>query len=67
VREHLGKIVLIHGDDVVGVFSTLGEALTEAHRRFGMARMIFRPITEKDEPEWISNVDINHPSVRRID
>jgi hypothetical protein len=67
VREHLGKIAVIHGDEVVGAFATLDEALTEGHRRFGMARMIFRPITEKDEPEWISNVDINHPSVQRID
>jgi len=66
-REHLGEIALIHGDEVVGAFATLGEALREGFRRFGEARMIFRPITEKDEPEWISNVEINHPSVRRID
>jgi hypothetical protein len=66
VCEHLGKIALIHGDEVVGAFATLGEALREGFRRFGEARMIFRPITEKDEPEYVSNVDINHPSVRRV-
>ena len=68
VPEHVGKIALIHIDEVVGVFPTLGEAEAEAFRRFGLnARLIFRLITEKDEPEWVSNVDINHPSVRRID
>jgi hypothetical protein len=67
VREHLGKIALIHGDEVVGAFATLSEAQREGSRRFGNARLIFRPITEKDEEDWVSNVDINHPSVQRID
>ena|SRR6266478_3871345 len=67
VRDHLGKIALIHGEEFVGAFTSLGEALTEGFRRFGHARLICRLITEKDELEWVSNVDINHPSVRRID
>jgi hypothetical protein len=68
VREHLGKIVLVHGDEVLGPFDTLGEAEREGYRRFGInARMICCLITEKDEPEWVSNVDLNHPSIRRID
>jgi hypothetical protein len=68
VRDHLGHIALIHIDEVVGAFPTLAEAEREAYRRFGInARLIFRLITEKDEPEWIGNVDVNHPSVRRLD
>ncbi len=67
VREHLGKIALLHGDEVAGVFDNVNDALLEGYRRFGHARLIFRPITERDEPEWISNVDINHTCVRRID
>ncbi len=67
VREHLGKIALIHGDEVIGPFATLAEAQREGSRQFGNARLIFRPITEKDEEEWVSNVDINHPSIRRVD
>jgi hypothetical protein len=67
VRDHLGQIALIHGDEVVGAFATLDEALTEGFRRFGYARLIFRPITERDEPEFIPHVDINHPSFRRTD
>ncbi|MBI1914315.1 MAG: hypothetical protein HYS12_06200 [Planctomycetes bacterium] len=67
VREHLGKIAVIHLDEVVGTFATLAEAQQEAYRQFGSnARLIFRPITESDEEEYVSNVDINHPSVQRI-
>jgi hypothetical protein len=67
VRDHLGWIALIHGDEVIGAYPTLGEALTEGVRRFGWARLIRRPITEKDEPIFIPHVDLNHPSVRRIE
>src|SRR5205814_1028860 len=67
MRDHLGKIALIHLDEVVGAYATLGEAMKEGFRRFGDARLIFRPITLPDEAEWVSNVDINHPSVRRVD
>src|SRR5262245_40903398 len=69
VREQLGKIAVVHGDEVFGVFPTLFEAETAAYRRFGVyARLVFYQITEDDdEPEWVSNVDLNHPSVRRID
>jgi hypothetical protein len=67
VRDHLGEIALIHGDEVVAVFATLPEAERYGYGRFGNARLIFRPITEKDEPEWVSFIDINHPCIKRID
>jgi hypothetical protein len=67
VRDHLGQIALIHGDEVAGVYPTLFEAEMDGYARFGNARLIFRPITEKDEPEFISHVDINHPSFQRLD
>jgi hypothetical protein len=67
VRDHLGKIALLRFDDVVGVFDTLEDALEEGHRRFGWGRMIFHQITEREEPEWVSNVDVNHPSFKRLD
>jgi hypothetical protein len=51
VRDHLGQIALIHLDQVVGVFATLAEAEKEGYRRFGQARLVCRPITEKDEEE----------------
>jgi hypothetical protein len=66
VREHLGKIVLLRFDEVVGVFDTLDEALEEGHRRFGWGRMLFHKITEREEPEWVSQADPNHPSFKRL-
>src|ERR1700757_3385260 len=54
VRDHLGKYVLIRFDDIVGVYDTPSEAMIDAYNRFGYnSRRIIRPITEKDEPEWI--------------
>jgi hypothetical protein len=67
VRDRLGWIALIRGDDVIGAYATFGEAFTEGVRRFGYVRFICRPITERDEPEFVPYIDINHPSVRRID
>jgi hypothetical protein len=67
VRDHLGQIALIHGDEVVGVFDNVDAAIAEGVRRFGWARMIFREITATDEPEFIPHVDVNHPSFDRTD
>jgi hypothetical protein len=67
VRDHLGKIAVIRFDEIVGVFDNLDDAITECCRRFGRKRMIFREITAHDEPEYIGNIDANHPSARRID
>jgi hypothetical protein len=67
VRDHLGHIAVIHGDEIVGVYPRLYDAEVDAYGRFGDARLIFRLITEKDEPEWVPFIDINHPSVQRID
>jgi hypothetical protein len=67
VRDHLGKIALVRFDEVVGVYDNANDAAIDGHRRFGWGRMIFMEITECDEPVYIANVDVNHPSVRRID
>jgi hypothetical protein len=67
VRDHLGQIALIHGDEVVGVYPTLAEAERDGYGRFGNARLVFRLITEKDEPEWVPYIDINHPCIERLD
>jgi hypothetical protein len=65
VRDHLGEIAVIHIDEVFGAFPNLSEAVTAAYERFGVnARLVFKLITEEDEPFWVSNVDPNHPSIR---
>jgi hypothetical protein len=67
VRDHLGWIALVRFDEVIGAYPTLDEAIMEGYRRFGRRRYICRLITERDEPEFVTHVDINHPSFRRTD
>jgi hypothetical protein len=67
VRDHLGKVAVIHGDDIVGVYDNANDAALDVLPRLGMVRLLFFEITERDEPVHIANVDVNHPSVRRID
>jgi hypothetical protein len=62
VRDHLGKVALVHGDDVAGVFENANDAIVEGCRRFGRTRIVCYLITQGDQPEYIANVDINHPS-----
>jgi hypothetical protein len=67
VRDHLGHIALIRFDEVVGAYPTPAEAMAEGFRRFGLKRFICRVITERDEPEFVTHGDLDHPSVRRLD
>ena len=64
VREHLGRIALIHGDDVVGVFSDIDEAIGESYRRFGNDQTMLKEIRDPDPPDFISLVDTRHPSFK---
>jgi hypothetical protein len=67
VRDHLGKIALIVGDEVVGVYNTLDEGLFDCVTRFGVVKMVLKQICDPNEPpDFISLVDVNHPSVRRL-
>jgi hypothetical protein len=67
LQDHRGKIALIHGDEVVGVFSTVNDALLEGYRRFGYVRMVAREIRDDEEVEYIGPVDIHHPSFKKLD
>jgi hypothetical protein len=67
VRDHLGKVAVVHGDDLIGVYETFNEAVVESRTRLGGVRLIFFEITASDEPCYNPNVDIHHPSFRRID
>ena len=67
VREHLGKIAAIHGDDIVGVYDNIDDAVVDTCSRLGRVRLIYIEITEGDETAYIANVDVNHPSFKRLD
>jgi hypothetical protein len=61
-KDHLGKIAVIHGDDVVGIYDNVDLALFSLPDELLNARLIFCEITPFDEPIWIGNADPNQPS-----
>jgi len=67
VRDHPGQIALIHGDDVIGAFACADEAFLEGFRRFGLVKMMLKEIRDPEPRDFVSLVDINHPSVKRLD
>ncbi len=68
LRDHPGKIVLVHEDEVVGVFNDPDEAYEEAWRRFGDVKVMVTEIYDPNgPPDFVSWVDVNHPSLRRLD
>jgi hypothetical protein len=68
VRDYLGWVALVHGDEVAGVFRTGGEAFLEGKRRFGDVKLMIRDIRDPNEPpDYVPSIDINHPSVQRLD
>lgn len=64
-RDHLGKIAVISGDDLLGVFETLSDGVLETYRRFGDIHAIYRKIEKDDGPIFMPLADINHPSMRK--
>jgi hypothetical protein len=68
VRDYLGCWALVVGDEVIGVFRTVGEACRESFRRFGDVKIMVKEIRDPNEPpDFMPLIDINHPSVRRLD
>ena len=68
-RDHLGKIALVYQDAVVGVFNDPDEAYEEATRRFGLGAVVMvREIRDPKGPlDYVSSVDVNHPSSTPVD
>jgi hypothetical protein len=57
-RDHLGKIALIHNDDVAGIYDDLEEAILDGYKRFGDVEMMYPQITDpNDPPEWMPFFD----------
>ena len=52
VIEHLGRIALIHGDDVVGVFSTIDQAIWQGYQRFGNDQTMLKEIRDPEQARF---------------
>ena len=53
LREHAGKFVLVHGDEVAGVFDTDEEAVEAGDERFGLEAFLVQRVQEKDPVRFI--------------
>jgi hypothetical protein len=68
VRDHLGKIALVLGDEVIGAFDTADEAFLEGFRRFGYVRLMLKEIRDPNAPlDFVTMVDPTHPSSTPVD
>ena len=43
-RDSMGKIALMHNDDLVGVYDDMDSAIDDGYRRFGLAQFMVREI-----------------------
>lgn len=46
LSEHPGKFVVIKGDQLIGAFDTIDNALVEGARRFGLQPFLVRQVTQ---------------------
>jgi hypothetical protein len=67
VRDHLGKFVVIHQDEVFGPFETFADAVTKGYGRFGDAALVVKEIQPEEPPDFVGIVDLKHPSIRLLD
>jgi len=49
VKAHLGKFVLVKGDELFGVFDSAETAISEGARQFGTDSFLVRKVTAADE------------------
>jgi hypothetical protein len=45
-RDHKGKVALVHGNELVGVYDTLVAACEEAHNRFDLDPFMIKEISD---------------------
>ncbi len=65
-RDHLGKIALIHNDDVAGIYDDVDEAILDGYKWFGDVQMMFPQITDpNDPPEWTPYAVPEDPRLER--
>jgi len=52
--DHEGKFVLIHGDQVAGVFDTWQQGIAEGYRRFDLEPFLVKRIAAAEKPIFLS-------------
>ena len=52
--EHEGKFVLIHGDEVVEVFTSYEDAIKAGYSKFGLSPFLVKQIHAMEQVQFIS-------------
>jgi hypothetical protein len=50
LQRYADRWVLVRGQELIGVFNTVEEALVEGTRRFGLTPFLVRQVTPSQEP-----------------
>lgn len=56
LRADNGKFVLIHGDQIVGIFGTYEDALKEGYQNFELAPFLVKQIQEAQQIQFITRM-----------
>ena len=56
LRDHLGKFVVIHHDEIAGIYDTPDDAIFEAYKRFGLVPLIVKEIRPEEPADFVSSV-----------
>ena len=60
VREHEGKYVLIHSEDIAGTWDTYQDALGAGYRQFGLEPFLVKQILGIDRVQYFTR-DLSFP------
>ena len=67
VSNHLAAIKGLRRRDPEAVRAAMENDIRDGYRRFGLVRMVLKPISDPNEPpDFMPLVDINHPSFERL-
>ncbi len=56
LKEHEGKFVLIHGNEVVDVFGTYEDAMKQGYSRFGLEPFLVKQIQSIEQVQFITRL-----------
>lgn len=52
--EHEGKFALVHGDDVIDIFSSYDDAITAGYSKFGLKPFLVKQVQALEQVHFIS-------------
>ena len=62
LKQDEGKFVLIHGDDVIGTYSTYEDAIKEGYERFKLSPFLVKQIQTFEQAHFASRLITPKPA-----